>query len=431
MRKFFLTILVVIFSNTIYAQNDLKQIRSTPSEINAIENKLTLKILDYKSSIDTSSINMVGKDSVPKQKMNFIKRITNYFSGSNTDKTYKKKLDISIIGGPNYSKETAFSVGLFAAGLYRTDFTDPLLQPSNISLFGNISTTGFYLIGVKGNHFFPGRKHRLSYTGYLFSFPSGYWGTGYENGYGAVAGKYKRFNSIIKADYLYTVAKNFSVGVVGSIDYVSGKNWDENAWKLFKELPEGTKTAYTSIGIGALLVYDSRDFMLNASKGQYLKAEQKFYPRFLGNGKESSFSSTEFTFSTYHKLWKGAILAYDLHALFTYGNTPWSMYATTGGSYRMRGYYEGRYRDKNAIETQLELRQNIWRRIGVVGWVGVGNVFSSFSNFKINQTLLNYGVGLRWEFKHKVNVRIDYGFGTKDAFGQRSSAFIFSINEAF
>ena len=92
----------------------------------------------------------------------------------------------------------------------------------------------------------------------------------------------------------------------------------------------------------------------------------------------------------------------------------------------MRGYYEGRYRDKNKIETQIELRQHIWRRNGIVLWAGAGTVFPKFSKMRINHVLPNYGLGYRWEFKKNVNVRLDYGLGKA---GQ--SGFIFNINEAF
>ena len=37
----------------------------------------------------------------------------------------------------------------------------------------------------------------------------------------------------------------------------------------------------------------------------------------------------------------------------------------------------------------------------------------------------NYGAGLRWELKKRVNVRLDYGFGKK------TSGFLLNINEAF
>ena len=91
----------------------------------------------------------------------------------------------------------------------------------------------------------------------------------------------------------------------------------------------------------------------------------------------------------------------------------------------MRGYYEGRYRDKNLIEAQVELRQHIWHRNGAVCWVGAANVFPKWSALKGKKTLLNAGIGYRWEFKEKVNVRLDLGL-TRNGPG-----FLFNINEAF
>ena len=91
----------------------------------------------------------------------------------------------------------------------------------------------------------------------------------------------------------------------------------------------------------------------------------------------------------------------------------------------MRGYYLGQYTDNSMLTFQMELRQHIWRRIGCVVWGGAGNVFSEREKFSWSKTLPNYGVGLRWELKKRVNVRMDYGFGRK------TGGFLLSINEAF
>ena len=119
------------------------------------------------------------------------------------------------------------------------------------------------------------------------------------------------------------------------------------------------------------------------------------------------------------------MLAFDFHSQHNYGDVPWTMMAELGGSYRMRGYYQGRYRDRNLSEIQMELRQHIWHRHGVAAWVGAGNVYHDFKTFRWGHTLPNFGIGYRWEFKKRVNVRLDYGFGK----GQ--SGFLFQINEAF
>lgn len=99
--------------------------------------------------------------------------------------------------------------------------------------------------------------------------------------------------------------------------------------------------------------------------------------------------------------------------------------AEAGGSNRLRGYYEGRFRDKNYLALQAEIRQRIYGRNGAVVWIGAGNVFPGFSAFSFNQTLISYGIGYRWEFKKRVNIRLDYGRG-KD-----QSGFYFGINEVF
>ena len=71
----------------------------------------------------------------------------------------------------------------------------------------------------------------------------------------------------------------------------------------------------------------------------------------------------------------------------------------------VRGYYAGRYTDNNQVNLQLELRQRIYGRLGAVVWGGCGTVFPSFRGFKWSHLLFNYGLGLRFEFKHNVNLR--------------------------
>ena len=101
------------------------------------------------------------------------------------------------------------------------------------------------------------------------------------------------------------------------------------------------------------------------------------------------------------------------------------MLATFGGSSTMRGYYEGRFRDKGVLDMTVELRQHIWRRNGLVVWLGVGTVFPKFSDIEFRKLLPNAGIGYRWEFKKNTNVRLDFGVGKGE------TSFLFSINEAF
>ena len=364
---------------------------------------------------DSASVSVTA-DSVA-VKRSFFKKFLDYFNDANKEKK-NKKFDFSVIGGPHYSSDTKFGIGLVAAGLYRTDLNDTILPPSNVSLYGDVSTVGFYLLGVRGNHLFPQDKYRLNYNLYFYSFPSLYWGKGYENGSNDDnESDYDRFQAQVKVDFMTRIARNFYIGPMAVFDYVYGHDFEK------PELWEGMKARTTNISLGFSLLYDSRDFLTNAYSGYYLRIDQRFSPAFLGN--KYAFSSTELTTSYYHPVWKGGVLAGQFHTLLNYGNPPWGLMATLGSSYSMRGYYEGRYRDKCAMDAQIELRQHVWRRNGVAVWAGAGTVFPKFSGFEVKHILPNYGFGYRWEFKKRVNVRLDLGFGK----GQ--TGFIFNINEAF
>lgn len=352
-------------------------------------------------------------------KKGFFNKVIDYFKESNEDKSLDKKFDFSVIGGPHYSSDTKLGLGLVAAGLYRTDRTDTISPPSNVSLYGDVATSGFYLIGVRGNTFFKQNKFRLDYKVYFFSMPADFWGIGYEMGNSnANRADYKRQQTSIQTDFMYGFAKNFYVGTNLNLHYVTGKDLDK------PELLAGQKKSYTNFGTGFFLMYDSRDYITAPHKGLFFKLENVFFPGFFGN--KPDFNRTELTLDFYHEVWKGGVMAYDFHTEYNTGNVPWTMLARMGGSHRMRGYYEGRYRDKGIMEIQAELRQNVWRRIGITVWGGAGNVFPKLSKLKGSQTLPNCGMGLRWEFKKRVNVRLDYGFGKSGQTG-----FIFNINEAF
>ena len=367
-------------------------------------------------SSDTLSSEKV--DTAQQVKKSWMTRFLDYFNDANKNKQHKR-FDFSVIGGPHYASDTKFGLGMVAAGLYRTDSNDSILPPSNVSLFGDVSSVGFYMLGVRGNHIAPAGRYRIDYHLYFYSFPSDFWGIGYEMGDNDDnKSDMKRWQAQAEASFLFRVADNFYVGPMAAYDYVIGKQIER------PELLQGMDKHTWNVGVGVSLVYDNRDNLTNPHRGIYLNLKQMFRPKFMGN--DYAFSTTHFRFDAYQRLGKGTILAEDFGANLNFGNPSWGMMAELGGTSSMRGYYEGRYRDKHSLEATVELRQHVWKRNGIVVWAGAGTVFPKFSALRIRQILPNAGVGYRWEFKKNVNVRLDYGFGKS---GQ--SGFLFNINEAF
>lgn len=351
------------------------------------------------------------------KKKSLITRFLDYFNDAN--KKNDKRFDFSIIGGPHYATDTKLGLGLVAAGIYRSDPADTLLLPSNVSLFGDVSTVGFYLLGVRGTHIFPHDRYRAVYTLYFYSFPCKFWGMGYDMGDNDDnKSDMKRWQVHVKGSFLWNLGCNLFLGPSVAYDYIIGKDIER------PELLAGMDRHTDNYGVGFTFMFDNRDNLTYPHRGYYVNLTQMFRPRFMGN--DYAFSTTELQLNAYQQLWRGAVLAEDLRSTLNFGNPSWGMMAQTGGSNALRGYYEGRYRDKHMIEATVELRQHVWKRNSLTAWIGAGTVFPKFSQMRSRHILPNFGLGYRWEFKKNVNVRLDYGFGKG---GQRG--FLFNINEAF
>ena len=337
---------------------------------------------------ESGGADTVVADTTVVKKKTWIDKFLDYFNDANKNKKHKK-FDFSIIGGPHYNSDIKFGLGLVAAGLYRTCPTDTLLPPSNVSLFSDVSTVGFYLLGIRGTNIFPQDKSRLKYTIYFFSFPSGFWGIGYDSCDNDDNGsEMTRWQARIKASYAVRLSKNLYLGPIVAYDYIHSSRVTR------PELLNGQDASIWNLGLGVQLMYDSRDVLTNPHRGYYLNVEQSFRPKFLGN--KYTFATTEIETSVYARPWRGAVLAYDFRTMLNFGNPSWAMMALFGSSNSMRGYYEGRYRDKLLMEGQVEWRQHLWKRFGMAVFAGASNAFPDFKHIYFHQILPNAGIGLRW-----------------------------------
>lgn len=352
------------------------------------------------------------------RKLNLMQRVIKYFDESNKTKP-GKRFDFTFVGGPNYDQATSLQLAVMGSGLYYSRM-DSLTPVSNVTLFVQGSLSGFYRVGISGEHYGPSDKYRILYCGDFAHFPLKFWGLGYTNAsHDNNESKYTELRTALWADMQWRIGKALFVGPSVNFDFTKATKVER------PELWQGQDLSVFDygIGLGFSLSLDTRDYSTNASKGENLKLKQFFYPKFIKN--RYSFSSTELTFGIYRRIWSSAVIAAQVHAMATYGNTPWSMLPTVDATNAVRGYFEGRYRDKNEADLVVELRQHVWQRIGVVVWGGAATVFRHFSDVRLNSLLPTYGIGGRFEFKKKVNMRVDLGFG------KRSMSVSLGMNETF
>lgn len=350
------------------------------------------------------------------EKKTFFEQIIHYFEEAKKDKS-QNKFDISFIGGPSYSVDTKLGLGLVASGLYRLDQENLALSPSTISLYSNSTTSGFFAVGIENSTIFPEDKFRINSDISFTYMPSKYYGVGYEAGASGEYSKYNEYRLSLKADFLAEVVNNGYLGFTFTAQNVRGSSFEKIAFE-----PQENLTT-TLVGGGFVFSYDTRDFIPNPSKGIFLQYQQTFFSRTLGSN--SHFSRIETSARYFRRLAPKTILAFDANGIFNNGDIPWNMMAQLGGPRQMRGYLSGQYRDRKELNTQVEVRQKVYNRHGLVVWGGVGTVFDQFKDVNWNEALPTYGIGYRWEFKNRVNIRFDYGI----AKGQ--SGFYFNINEAF
>jgi outer membrane protein assembly factor BamA len=171
---------------------------------------------------------------------------------------------------------------------------------------------------------------------------------------------------------------------------------------------------FTAVGVELAALYDSRDNILNASKGWYLEVTKGYYGEVLGGTHE--YKLTRFDLRHYISLTedKNNVLAFQAVGHFANDDVPFSELALFGNDRIMRGYIEGRFIEENMLAAQVEYRKTFKdSRFGYTVFAGLGDVFNKSNQLKLNELKPNFGAGLRFmlDKKERLNIRFDYGFG--------------------
>ncbi len=175
-------------------------------------------------------------------------------------------------------------------------------------------------------------------------------------------------------------------------------------------------------GIGPTFLHDSRDNVLSTYKGWYNEISLTFHAG--ATLSEHTYSNYVLNSKNFLPVFKNAswtkqwTLANELYLNFNSGNVPFRSNPMIGGFRFLRGYYTGRFRDKNLVFYQTEIRIPVFWRIGVVAFAGVGQVAPDLKSFSMDEMKLSGGGGLRFLFsrQERATIRLDYGF-TKEGGG--------------
>ncbi|WP_442846235.1 BamA/TamA family outer membrane protein [Leeuwenhoekiella sp. H156] len=237
----------------------------------------------------------------------------------------------------------------------------------------------------------------------------------------------------IKERVLRKVLDNFYIGLetdFRSLTNVSFESPEDSDEPLDIELPFGA-TGSTNFGMGIGFVYDERHNVLNERDAFFSEFAYLNYNPFWQSDVKYQLITSDSRFFT--PVGKNDVLAAQLIGQFNFGgDVPFNQLSYLGGESIMRGYFDGRFRDRNQIAAQVEyrflpLKLGFSNRIGATVFTGVGEVFDGWNEIQMNNLKWSAGAGARFLlFQQKdIFIRFDYAF-TRDG-----SNFYLSIGEAF
>jgi len=344
-------------------------------------------------------------------------------------KDTSKKSSFVLLPVLTSAPETGIEAG--GAGLlsFYTDTLHHGTRVSNIFAYTTITTKGQNRFSISSSYWLP--KNAFHFTGAIsyINFPTDFYGIG---------------NNTHKADADLVDEKRFkfsfngekSLGQDWYLGYVAGgfnyKEGDNNLTGIFNTSPlVEQRNGGASVYVGPSIIFDNRNNNTYTTRGMIVSAYYNIMQGILGNnGYAGGFFNIEY--SQFFLLNKKLVLGLDVQEQsLTGAQSPFYLLPALGNDEMMRGYYNGRYRDRNLIAGQAELRYRLSDRIGVVGFVGTGEVFHT--TFSLPQLKPDYGGGLRYFFdlEKGLSVRMDYGIGQKPTGEQRESGFYIGLGQAF
>ncbi|MBB1200276.1 hypothetical protein EGM70_08215 [Enterobacteriaceae bacterium 89] len=350
------------------------------------------------------------------------KSIDEFLGKLGADNQYdpSKGVDWSVLPGPFYTPELKLGLGTAVAGIYRMDPNDKTTQNSSISFTGFVSTSGALGLGLHNYTFFTDDRWRLFVDGSIAKVPTKFWGVGYDAAQGD-SQKYNDNSIQVHPQLLRQMADNLYLGVGWDFSAMNANVEDSHPGDKFSQYTSNTNPL--SSGATVSLNYDTRDAITRPQKGQYISVEYSYFDPSLGS--DTHFTATKLQYNYYHPIDDKRVLAFDLWGRFTHGDVPWDRLSLAGDDNRLRGYYQGRYRDKDVVSGQIEYRQKLNWRHGYVLWAGAGALGSSPGDLSKHPLLPTVGAGYRFEVKPAMNIRLDLGVG------RESAGFYFQVAEAF
>jgi hypothetical protein len=330
------------------------------------------------------------------------------------DSLEQKRSSLVALPYAYYSPETKFAFGAGSIYSFRSPGSPPWARPSNVRVAITYTQLHQLIVGLLPEIYL--RDETYFFSGYygLYKYPNKFWGIG-NNTQESTEEDYEPLYFKSHSSVQRCIMPGLYVGLRYQYEHIDLWETDPDGVLQYGTVP-GSEGGSAS-GIGVIVNHDTRNHVYHPSAGFYNQVYAVFFGRLLGS--DYTFNMLSIDLRTYFSLFGTHVLALQMYDGFISGNPPFQMLNQLGGSYRMRGYYEGRYRDRNMISFQAEYRFPIIWRFGGVAFTGIGDVGDTIGSFRLDEFKYSLGFGFRFMFdaQERINARLDIGFGNDDNVG--------------
>ncbi len=311
----------------------------------------------------------------------------------------QKAYRFQVLPSGFFTPETNIGVGLI--GLLYRRAPDSLTNSSNAQVFLDVTLNRQFQFQSDLNWFTKSNKLYIKWSHDISRFPEIFYGIGNESVLDdACAIDLNLYNANLKVFKMLKDSHYLGVQLHHQTIH--------NVHKPNSGLTHGALMDYSFSGIGIEALIDQRDYLLNPQNGKYI--ELGLTPYFSHTDNRNYLQLVQ-DLRYYKTLGEDWVINTNVVGVETFGDIPFRMMPVIGGPRFLRGYYYGRFRDKNLLLGQLEVRKPIFWRVSLACFSGVGQVYSSLNDFGTDRFHYNYGAGLRFKIDEasQANIRIDYG----------------------
>jgi hypothetical protein len=326
-----------------------------------------------------------------------------------------QKPKIKILPNGYYRPETRIAVGSFALLTFHASRKDTISRPSFIK--STFVITQNKQLALENDWLIFFKKERFSFYGTLdfMKFPENFFGIG-NNTLAENVRNYELNRITHNSMVLKKIKGYYFAGLNFDTQYLYGNDSSQGLTKYPLYANVHGAQGYFVNGLGPTFLFDSRDNGLISHSGWYNEVSINFHGK--ATLSEYNFTNIILNSRKFVPVLKKLIWANEAYFNFNAGTLPFRSNPAIGGFRFLRGYYTGRFRDKNFIFYQSEIRIPVYWKFGVVAFAGLGQVAPDLKSFNLSGMKYTAGGGIRFLIskKENANIRIDYGF-TKEGGG--------------